>query len=115
MHYPSLRIHCPCAEPVSDDEGDIEDEVPDEQHSGSRQLTLPPTLTNDFALHALNALYFCDVCKALRCERCVVDEVVQTYCPSCLHIYSDSRKSESVLYAILILKFFMFVESLMLI
>ncbi|ODQ73228.1 hypothetical protein LIPSTDRAFT_288500 [Lipomyces starkeyi NRRL Y-11557] len=91
--YPSLRIHCPCAEPVTDGQGAELDSAttpssPDPAHDTTTRLELPPSLESPFALHALNNLYFCDVCMVLRCERCVVEEVVQTYCPTCLHVYS---------------------------
>ncbi|KAK9464766.1 dynactin p62 family-domain-containing protein [Lipomyces arxii] len=80
--YPNIRIHCPCAEPVTDGGSENEDEG-----AGSK-LELPPSLASPYALHALNSLYFCDNCMVLRCERCIVEEVVQTYCPSCLQVYS---------------------------
>ncbi|KAK9261209.1 dynactin p62 family-domain-containing protein [Lipomyces tetrasporus] len=91
--YPLLRIHCPCAEPITDGPDTEVDALttsgsPDTGLDTTTNLELPPTLDNPFALHALNSLYFCDFCLVLRCERCVVEEVVQTYCPACLHVYS---------------------------
>ncbi|KAK9237380.1 dynactin p62 family-domain-containing protein [Lipomyces kononenkoae] len=90
--YPFLRIHCPCAEPVTDDQDDSDPESLSKPTPPTPETTttleLPPSLESPFALHTLNSLYFCDVCMVLRCERCVVEEVVQTYCPACLHVYS---------------------------
>ncbi|KAK7206557.1 dynactin subunit 4 [Myxozyma melibiosi] len=100
--YPSLRIHCPCAEPA--DEADAFEQPADDatklstdlSSSAGNALTLPPTLTSPLALHLLDSLYFCHFCKALRCERCVVEEIVQAFCPTCLHIYPDTRKTANV-------------------
>lgn len=36
------------------------------------------------ALFNLEALYFCDDCHVIRCPRCVMEEVVSTFCPNCL-------------------------------
>ncbi|KAK9454861.1 dynactin p62 family-domain-containing protein, partial [Dipodascopsis uninucleata] len=108
--YPSIKLHCPCSEPMfdQDEEGGRSNEasISSEQQCSSSYsprsisnrktrsehqiaLTLPPSLYNKYALHSLNNLYFCDVCMALRCQRCVVDEVIQTYCPSCLYVYNS--------------------------
>ncbi|KAK9478246.1 dynactin subunit 4 [Lipomyces japonicus] len=85
-HYPYHKIHCPCAEPiVADADASVGTNGDDKL---ANDLSLPPSLSSRFALHSLNELYFCDVCMAIRCERCVVEEVVQTYCPACLHVYS---------------------------
>ena len=35
-------------------------------------------------LHPLPDLFFCDECDALRCPRCCIDDLLYTYCPSCL-------------------------------
>ncbi|KAK9470638.1 dynactin p62 family-domain-containing protein [Dipodascopsis tothii] len=75
MALPDVRVHCPCAEP------------PDGERAEADGLELPRTLMDAGALHALNSLYFCEDCRAIRCPRCVYDEIVQVYCPSCLHVY----------------------------
>ncbi|KAK9462755.1 dynactin p62 family-domain-containing protein, partial [Lipomyces oligophaga] len=100
--YPIIRIHCPCAESISeeDDSKSADQDSPSKSNVESLQsspfssgLLLPPTISSPFALHTLNSLYFCDACMALRCERCVVEEVVQIFCPACLHVYASESTS----------------------
>lgn len=38
----------------------------------------------DFALHPLEQLLYCDECQQMRCPRCVADETLSWFCPSCL-------------------------------
>ncbi|KAK9448917.1 dynactin p62 family-domain-containing protein [Limtongia smithiae] len=102
MGLPFLRIHCPCAEPIINESPTTtpSSSPARTQHSSvspsplpgipplpAADRELPPSLWSPSALHALNNLYFCDTCMAVRCERCVIEEVVQVYCPSCFHVY----------------------------
>jgi len=37
-----------------------------------------------YSLYPLENLLFCDECAQIRCPKCVNDEVINWYCPSCL-------------------------------
>lgn len=48
-----------------------------------------------YALFPLDHLLYCDECDAPRCSRCVAEEVLSWYCPSCLfEVPSSSVLSE---------------------
>lgn len=50
-----------------------------------------------YALFPLEHLLFCDDCQRIRCPRCVVEEPMLWYCPSCLfEVPTSSVRSESV-------------------
>ncbi|KAI7682297.1 hypothetical protein KC353_g21706, partial [Hortaea werneckii] len=38
----------------------------------------------NYALYPLDQLLYCDECDGIRCPKCVSEEVVNWYCPSCL-------------------------------
>jgi dynactin-4 len=37
-----------------------------------------------YALYPLDNLLFCDECSQIRCQKCVNDEIITWFCPSCL-------------------------------
>jgi hypothetical protein len=62
---PSVLYHCPCLSPST---------VPPPPH-------LP---SSSYSFHPLHALFFCEECDAVRCNRCVSVEISGYYCPNCL-------------------------------
>ncbi|KAJ7180988.1 dynactin p62 family-domain-containing protein, partial [Mycena filopes] len=61
---PTVDYHCPCL---------------------SQSIVPPPNLpSSSHCLQALNTLFFCEECDAVRCNRCVSVEVSSHYCPNCL-------------------------------
>lgn len=48
-----------------------------------------------YSLYPLENLLFCDECAQIRCPKCVNDEVINWYCPSCLfEVPSSGVRSE---------------------
>ncbi|CAK5265736.1 unnamed protein product, partial [Mycena citricolor] len=73
---PSVEYHCPCLSRTT---------VPPPPHLASS--------SHDF--HPLHALFFCEECDAVRCNRCVSVEVSGYYCPNCLfEVPSASVRAE---------------------
>ncbi|KAJ7643894.1 dynactin p62 family-domain-containing protein, partial [Roridomyces roridus] len=73
---PTVDYHCPCL--------------------SRSALPPPPHLpSSSFNFHALNELFFCEECDAVRCNRCVSVEVSGYYCPNCLfEVPSASVRAE---------------------
>ena len=75
-----VDVLCPCYESPADKLDDDDDE---EQRNLSDDLDVQSQRVM-FATHPLSHLYFCTDCHAIRCPRCVVEEVVVAYCGQCL-------------------------------
>ncbi|EIN12571.1 dynactin p62 [Punctularia strigosozonata HHB-11173 SS5] len=73
---PSVRYNCPCF--------------------SSSPLPPPPHLaSSSYNFHPLHALFFCEECDAVRCNKCVAVEVSCYYCPNCLfEVPSASVRAE---------------------
>ncbi|KAJ7183087.1 dynactin p62 family-domain-containing protein [Mycena filopes] len=73
---PTVNYHCPCL-----------------SHS---TVPPPPHLpSSSHSFHTLHALFFCEECDAVRCNRCVSVEVSGYYCPNCLfEVPSASVRAE---------------------
>lgn len=78
----SVQYHCDCLNPASH-----------ASHEGSSSTTPslapPPSLpaytpSASHSFHALDSLYFCEECDAVRCELCVQIEISAFFCPTCL-------------------------------
>ncbi|KAG8935748.1 hypothetical protein FRC02_006557 [Tulasnella sp. 418] len=58
----------------------------------------PPSVnlpSSSYAFHPLHALFFCEECDLVRCNRCVAVEVSGYYCPNCLfEVPSASVRAE---------------------
>lgn len=94
--WPDIRIHCPCSEKaiLSGNESTSSTATLAEVTASEDDLALPRTVMNDSALYSLNNIYFCEECSSIRCPKCVFEEVVQVYCPSCLHVYMSEFDDE---------------------
>lgn len=106
--FPYTYISCPCADtPVPDparkrrsrestqkpppeqantdqdkklsakDEQEEEDE--DEEHTFD-----PRSPRSNFSLYPPEQLLYCEECHQIKCPRCITEEIVSWYCPSCL-------------------------------
>jgi len=86
----AIRIHCPCADspadapPPNEDESSptaFEGDQEDEQQT--RRVFDPFHPRANYSLHPIGYLYFCQECQAIRCPRCVQEEIVSAFCPMC--------------------------------
>lgn len=79
---PSIHYHCPCL--------------------STSPVPPPPNLLSSlYSFHPLHALFFCEECDAVRCNRCVSVEVSGYYCPNCLfEVPSASVRAEKNRYAL---------------
>ena len=83
----AVRIHCPCADSPADappiphpEDALLNEDFPEE----SRRIFDPTVPRAKYSLHPLGYLYFCQECQAIRCPRCVQEEIVSAFCPMCL-------------------------------
>jgi dynactin 4 len=81
-------IYCPCADSPADAPRQTEDESsnisPEDSQEPSRRIFDPTLPRAKYSLHPLGYLYFCQECQAIRCPRCVQEEIVSAFCPMCL-------------------------------
>lgn len=61
----------------ANDEQQAEDE--DEE-----QTFDPRSPRSDFSLYPPEQLLYCEECHQIKCSRCITEEIVSWYCPSCL-------------------------------
>src|SRR5687768_5222608 len=92
---PYTFIQCPCSDssPLgrpSDGNFPTGAEEDDEDHTFD-----PRAARSNFSLYPLEYLLYCEDCHQIRCPRCVAEEIVTYYCPSCLfEVPSSNIKSE---------------------
>ena len=81
-----IRIHCPCADSPADALPPTSDEAttPIEDDEQTRCIFDPTLPRAKYSLHPLGYLYFCQECQAIRCPRCIQEEIVSAFCPMCL-------------------------------
>ncbi|KAI0976261.1 dynactin p62 family-domain-containing protein [Xylaria arbuscula] len=96
---PYTYIQCPCHD--SSTQGrTVDDALPTGEHDeideDDEGHTFDPRAPrSSFNLYPLEYLLYCDVCHQIRCPRCVSEELVTIYCPSCLfEVGSSSVKTE---------------------
>lgn len=74
----------------------------DEDDSDEGQAFDPRAPRANYSLYPLEHLLYCEDCHQIRCPKCVLDEIVTWYCPSCLfEIPSSTVKSEGNKYCTL--------------
>jgi dynactin-4 len=55
----------------------------------------PRNPRSNYALYPLEHLLYCEDCRQIRCPRCVLEETLNWFCPSCLfEVPSSMIKSE---------------------
>jgi dynactin 4 len=86
----AIRIHCPCVDSPADapppNEGDLSTaafEADQEDEEQTRRVFDPFHPRAKYSLHPIGYLYFCQECQAIRCPRCVQEEIVSAFCPMC--------------------------------
>ncbi|PHH64751.1 hypothetical protein CDD81_4013 [Ophiocordyceps australis] len=90
---PYTYIQCPCSDPAAADQED--DSLRARRHDEDERTFDPRAPRSNFSLFPLEYLLFCEDCQQIRCPRCVVEEIVTYFCPSCLfEIPSSNLRSE---------------------
>lgn len=92
--FPSILIACPCSDNVGQKSATRSraSEIDTEEDGKTFD---PRTPRSAFSLFPLENLLFCEDCNQVRCPRCVQDEIVCYFCPSCLfEVPSSTVKSE---------------------
>ncbi|KAI0025014.1 dynactin p62 family protein [Xylariomycetidae sp. FL0641] len=94
---PYTYIQCPCYDAVSHSRSG--EDAPSSNSQGANddeEHTFDPRAPrSNYSLYPLEYLLYCDVCHQIRCPRCVSEELVTIYCPSCLfEVGSSSLKTE---------------------
>ena len=86
----AIRIHCPCANSPADapppneaDSSTVAFEADQEDEEQTRRVFDPFHPRAKYSLHPIGYLYFCQECQAIRCPRCVQEEIVSAFCPMC--------------------------------
>ncbi|KAK0631061.1 dynactin p62 family-domain-containing protein [Bombardia bombarda] len=89
---PYTYIQCPCSDP-----GNLSSATRSSNPSSPADEDCfdPRAPRSNYSLYPLEYLLFCDDCHQIRCPRCVAEEIVAYYCPSCLfEVPSSNLKSE---------------------
>jgi dynactin-4 len=56
----------------------------DDEEDGDEQTFDPKSLRANYSLFPLEHLLWCTECHEMRCARCMAEEIVCWYCPTCL-------------------------------
>ncbi|KAI7195958.1 hypothetical protein KC363_g1174 [Hortaea werneckii] len=85
--FPYTHYACPCtsltASPPSLSTLNQAVHPTDDAEEDGRTFN-PHSARANYALYPLDQLLYCDECDGIRCPKCVSEEVVNWYCPSCL-------------------------------
>lgn len=94
---PYSYIQCPCFDATSqarlpdDASSPTSEEIPDDDDNTFD----PRSARSKYSLYPIEYLLYCVDCNQIRCPRCVSEELVTIYCPSCLfEVGSSSVKTE---------------------
>jgi dynactin 4 len=104
-----VRIHCPCADspadaPPATEENESSILTAEEGPEQARRVFDPTAPRANYSLHPLSYLYYCQECQAIRCPRCVMEEVVSVFCPMCyFEVPLTSIKADGNRFAIRVL------------
>ncbi|KAL5357849.1 dynactin p62 family-domain-containing protein [Aspergillus floccosus] len=95
--FPYAYISCPCADtPVPDParkrrsresphKSNPEQPLPDPPETDEEEKTFDPrSPRSNFSLYPPEQLLYCEDCHQIKCPRCITEEIVCWYCPSCL-------------------------------
>ena len=88
---PYTYIQCPCSDYlVAHRSGS-----PSGQDYDDERTFDPRAPRSSYSLYPLEYLLYCEDCQQIRCPRCVTEETVTYYCPSCLfEVPSSNLRSE---------------------
>ncbi|KFY85272.1 hypothetical protein V500_08556, partial [Pseudogymnoascus sp. VKM F-4518 (FW-2643)] len=98
---PYTYIQCPCTRDTHHD-GDREERQDDEDSVDSAEERAeedddfdPHSPRANYSLYPIEHLLYCEICAQIRCQRCLVDEIVTWFCPNCLfEVPSSTVKTE---------------------
>ena len=96
---PYSYIQCPCGDPSTAaerpaDSSDGQEGEPEYDDEDDRTFD-PRAPRSNYSLYPLEHLMYCEDCQQIRCQRCVNEEIVTYFCPSCLfEVPSSNIKSE---------------------
>ena len=79
MSFPYTYFRCPCADATLESSSEEPDRDVEQENSFD-----PQAPRASFSLYPLEHLLWCEECHDIRCPRCVIEEVICWYCPSCL-------------------------------
>ncbi|KAL3419375.1 dynactin p62 family protein [Phlyctema vagabunda] len=93
---PYTYIQCPCTDTSTVPRNLGEDRKAEGAETDEDERDFDPRAARaSYSLYPLDHLLYCEDCHQIRCPRCVLDEIVTWYCPSCLfEVPSSTVKSE---------------------
>src|SRR5271170_3841868 len=104
LPFPYTYISCPCSDaskqvsPSNRHSQDFSDQ--DEDASLDEKTFNPRHPRSNFSLFPPEHLLYCEECHDIKCPRCVTEEIISWYCPSCLFETPSSMvRSEGNRYA----------------
>lgn len=87
---PYTFIQCPCSDQQPVGRGDAS-----EADETDERTFDPRAPRSSYSLYPLEYLLYCEDCQQIRCPRCVTEETVTYFCPSCLfEVPSSNLRSE---------------------
>lgn len=97
LSFPYTYYSCPCVyasaplpRPQSKDrkasreQQNVAAAAPPDEDDGDEQTFDPKSPRANFSLFPLEHLLWCTECHEMRCARCMAEEIVCWYCPTCL-------------------------------
>jgi len=84
MKFPYTYISCPCAGTATSSNAYNDAKQRGEAEEEQEKTFNPRSPRANFSLYPMEHLLYCEDCQQIRCPRCVVEEIVCWYCPSCL-------------------------------
>lgn len=94
---PYSYIQCPCCDPSTAERPAEPGAAPedDAEYDDDDRTFDPRAPRSNYSLYPLENLMYCEDCQQIRCQRCVNEEIVTYFCPSCLfEVPSSNIKSE---------------------
>ncbi|KAL1857507.1 hypothetical protein VTK73DRAFT_8080 [Phialemonium thermophilum] len=92
---PYTFIQCPCSDAsAQQDPGGGASDTETDPYDDDRTFD-PRAPRSNYSLFPLEYLLYCEDCNQIRCPRCVSEEIVTYFCPSCLfEVPASNLKSE---------------------
>ena len=84
MKVPYTYISCPCADVTTPSNRRNGPRAEDDDGEERERTFDPRSQRANFSLYPMEHLLYCEDCQQLRCPRCIIEEIVTWYCPSCL-------------------------------
>lgn len=103
---PYTYIQCPCTSDRSHDRDDRQAEegsIDSGEDTAEEEADFDPRSPRaNYSLYPIENLLYCEICTQIRCQRCIMDEIVTWFCPNCLfEVPSSTVKSEGNRYVAL--------------